>query len=433
MVRATDVVLFLISLAGLASLWFSGTHFMGIHVPPLMAALGSYVALTMLLTRPRICMSPTIKLLLQISLSLVAWMFIANLLSGTSLGQTLHVVGGKVFIGVIIAFCVWYSANSVNKLRYLIYVLIAGVAISAFVGIGQYLVGEPFISIWAKTGGNLGRMWEIQRKVVIAGLAGYSVPFGYQLCAAIPLTFALLLSVKSRLGKMWWLSLLSLLGIAVVLSVQRSATIASMAGIILITWFYLSRYRLLYTSLGVSFGTIVYFSAGLYFSKKFVVLSTASTLARIPLWITALLVGLYHPLGTGVAGYMEAARAVYGMVSHLPASQYALELTSHNQFLNILGYYGFPGLFLLLIFYFLLFKILIHAYKRAPKGTFVHNAGLGLLGASVAYVVNSLFHNAGPFIGDLVNWYYIGLILALDKVSRRYDGESIQGVKGGAG
>ncbi len=411
MKNANNILVMLISLASLASLWLSGTHFVGIHIPPLIIALSIYVVITMLLMKPRISLSRITKLLFQISLVLITWMFILNTLVGTSIGETLRTAGGKVLIGALLAFCIWFSATSLGRLKYLLYTLIAGVTISALVGIGQYLVGGPFISIWAKTGGNLNRIWGIQGKAVIAGLAGYSVPLGYQLSAAIPLIFGLFRSAAVRHRKLLF-GIFLLLIVALFLSAQRSAIIGATLGVLVVVWISSRRHKISYSVGTAMVGIMAYLMGGAYLNTKFIALVTASTLSRIPLWATAWLVALHHPFGTGTAGYMRAAHEVYGAISGLPASQYALELTSHNQFFNILGYYGFPGFFLLIAFYAVLFKILVRLSREVPQASYIYGIGAGLLGAFVAYVINSFFHNAGPFTSDLVHWYYIGIAIA---------------------
>jgi len=80
----------------------------------------------------------------------------------------------------------------------------------------------------------------------------------------------------------------------------------------------------------------------------------------------------------------------------------------------MLAFYGFPGLVLLLIFYVLLFRLLRPIKNYAP---FLKGAQVGLLGGFIAYLVNSLFHNNGPFIGDIINWYFIGVALAINKLT----------------
>ena len=65
-------------------------------------------------------------------------------------------------------------------------------------------------------------------------------------------------------------------------------------------------------------------------------------------------------------------------------------------------------------------RILLEGAAKLPLiSNLAHSGQIGLVRAFAAYVVNLLFHNAGPFVGDPVNWYFIGLALAIDKVVGR--------------
>ncbi|RLG19868.1 hypothetical protein DRN74_06310 [Candidatus Micrarchaeota archaeon] len=92
----------------------------------------------------------------------------------------------------------------------------------------------------------------------------------------------------------------------------------------------------------------------------------------------------------------------------------------------MLGYYWLPGLILLIMFYACLFPLL--RVSKSPGGShpFLNGARIGLLGAFTGYLVNSLFHNAGPFIGDPFNWYFVGLALAVKKVAIQFQCEELE-------
>jgi hypothetical protein len=90
-------------------------------------------------------------------------------------------------------------------------------------------------------------------------------------------------------------------------------------------------------------------------------------------------------------------------------------LSPHNQFLNTLLYWGIPGFVLLIWLFIYKFMILFSILKS--QDVFIWSVAFGILGVSVAYTVNSFFHNAGPFLGDVFYWYIIALIPALVRIS----------------
>jgi O-antigen ligase len=101
----------------------------------------------------------------------------------------------------------------------------------------------------------------------------------------------------------------------------------------------------------------------------------------------------------------------------------AFNNTSHNQFLNVLIYYGFPALMILVLFYFIIFKRLLGdwALLKNKKNDEYNWLVLGIGGALISYIINSLFHNEGIFVGDIFSWYLIGLFLAVNKVIIDYE------------
>ena len=92
----------------------------------------------------------------------------------------------------------------------------------------------------------------------------------------------------------------------------------------------------------------------------------------------------------------------------------------HNQFLIILVYYGFPGLILLVAFYWQMVRPLWPAFLRALGQDMDQPALLApaVIGGMIGYTFNSLLHNNGPFVGDWYHFILIGLVFALPRVLR---------------
>ena len=92
-----------------------------------------------------------------------------------------------------------------------------------------------------------------------------------------------------------------------------------------------------------------------------------------------------------------------------------LDKNAHNQFLNVLAFYGVPGLFLVVTFYVLLFRMLA---RTRESNHFLKSLSVGLVGGFTSYIVNSMFHNGSPFTGDTFQWLLIGLSPAVYRLAR---------------
>ena len=155
---------------------------------------------------------------------------------------------------------------------------------------------------------------------------------------------------------------------------------------------------------------------GFALDSRIVNLGDRSAQARIPMAVTAIRYSLDHPLGTG--RYMPE-------MSHLPAGldtqmiEHILTSAPHNQFLVVLVYYGFPGLALLVTFYLFTMRSLLRAAGPILRSRDAKSLVLtvGVMGALAAYGVNSLFHNAGPFVGDWYHFYLVGLVFSLQRIA----------------
>ena len=137
------------------------------------------------------------------------------------------------------------------------------------------------------------------------------------------------------------------------------------------------------------------------------------TFDRVYLALTALNYSKEFPFGTG---------GVYApQVRHVDLSwgtrriQAAFAFTPHNQFLLCLVQYGVPGLALLVVLYGGVSWVFLHVLRRRRSVPLGASWGLfvGTTGALVGYVINSLFHEHGPFTKDWFHCVLIGLFLAV--------------------
>ena len=133
---------------------------------------------------------------------------------------------------------------------------------------------------------------------------------------------------------------------------------------------------------------------------------------RIQLAVTALRYAREFPLGTG-DNYQPQAHHV-DLEWGTRKVQAALTFSPHNQFLLCLVQYGVPGLALLLLLYGGGGGALLLAWRqrwRTRRGAswFLFAAAASGVGG---YLVNSLFHDHGPFTKDWFTCVLIGLVLA---------------------
>ena len=151
-------------------------------------------------------------------------------------------------------------------------------------------------------------------------------------------------------------------------------------------------------------------------NRRIISLDDTSARARIPMALTALRYSLEHPLGTG--RYLPEDH-------HLPVgleprvAEEVLRTTPHNQFLVVLVYYGYPGLALLVAFYLLVGRSLLTTYRRILRSRDIESLVLAaaVTGSLAGYGINSLFHNAGPFVGDWFHFVLVGLVFCIERLT----------------
>lgn len=156
----------------------------------------------------------------------------------------------------------------------------------------------------------------------------------------------------------------------------------------------------------------------LYVFKEIATISDQSAHARIPLFLTALRIAKDNPVfGLGSGRFSEMAESYYYQISHMYGAATVLHTSSHNQFLNTLDYFGFPGLLLLLLFYYKLIKSLISVSRNLSDNYFFYISS-GLIGPHISYIIHSSFHNTGPFLSDPYAWFFIATTFVLFKYNR---------------
>ena len=404
----------ILSLSAIGYLWVSSYTIPEVGLTPsaLLAGLAGYLAMLRFLTGKKI--DPEFWKLLLVSLSLLMWAALVYILSGFGLPRRLM----QIALGITVAFSVYTIAASYARIKLLIGAMIVGAVVSSLVGVGQFFIGGPFISLWLVSGGTKGIALQSILGGRIAGLAPNQVALSYQLATLVPLVAALWWGLRGKGGKLIQMGLggaVGVMALALVLTEVRAAISGAALGSIFAILLVRGRPRHWRRSLiaAVVASAVIYIVVGWFYNPtRFIEMRGVSAKVRLPMQETAITYALHHPFGTGYymlsAGYLPS-----GINSRL--AKVVLENTTHNQFLNTLVCYGFLGLASLIVFYWILFRDIYVLYRRLgarPELKEIKWLPAGIAGALVGYLINSMFHNAGPFVGDIFNWYVIGLAFA---------------------
>jgi hypothetical protein len=138
----------------------------------------------------------------------------------------------------------------------------------------------------------------------------------------------------------------------------------------------------------------------------------SGNLARIPLFWAGLMVFLTNPWGIGAGAFNEYAGEFYYKLRNMPGADHLLETSTHNHFLNTFICYGVFGGLLLVLFYYSLFKGLLKLHNRLNE-CLLKDFVTAVIASLIAYLIHSMFHNAGTFSVDPFSWYFIGMSLFL--------------------
>lgn len=415
----------------LLDLWFSSTHIKGF--PPrsyflfgLLTVIGMKLALT---EQVKWRVSPKTKDLVKIALVFYLWMVIVDFVPTPIYGRSfgipyLRIFLGRIIGGFFIAFLVQYLITTKDKLRVFVYLILFGMMVSSLIALLQFFRVEaawqirflvaPFPSLDLSSKSD----YLLQGTIRSIGLAGYSIPFSYQLVSVLPLAFSLAINNTSctKFEKLYlWIATV-LITLALFANNTRSALLGCLIGFFCIIILSKKTRKTLVNSASLIMILLLIFFKSVsipdYILHRMHQLKQESALCRVPLTLGALKVAIDHPLGVGKGGYSQAAKEYYRELSYLPGAEVILKTGTHNQFLNALVNYGIPGLLLLLLFYQRIFSGLNY-FLRNREDPFLKAVAIGIYSMFISYIIHSLFHNAGPFGEDPFNWYFIGILMVL--------------------
>jgi len=357
--------------------------------------------------------SRTQKILL-ISIILFLWEIFVNQVVHTQSFNLLIASTAKVLIFILLGMFIYLVIENKEYFEKYLFIILLLVATSALIGFLQFLD----IS-WA------WQLREIQGPILYkaepAGLALLTLHLSYQLGCTLPLALAMVMSRTSHPKKrLFYICALAIIALGLIVTTVRSAILGALVGSLL-TVFMIREYKkaLMLLLPLIIFALFIFSSVDISSLKPIVTFSDESASARLPLFVSALNIAKDNPFfGLGSGGFQKVAESYYGYVYQMRGA-HAIAITGpHNQFLNTLVYFGIPGLLLLFIFYFTLLKRLIFTQKTSCDKYYQYISA-GLLGAFISYIINSLFHNTGPFLSDPYNWFFIGAAFVIFKLHNR--------------
>ena len=409
--------------------------------------------------------------ILAIGSLLLAWAATVYLATDTLAPRRL----GQMAIGLGILFAVFCCVTSSRRAYGLVLAIVLATFVSTVFGFGIAFYGDPFLTIWLRLADDVpvSQLPVYLTYKRLTGLSSDAVTFSYQLAIAIPLAFALLLHGWPG-GARCRRTLDAVIGIVLmvmitgmIVNASRSLILGASIGVVVIAAIHVKA-RQPILRLAVIGGLIACWVA-VFFNPTLAVdrfifpdepriavsdldaladappgtfewklakayealllsdrrlaanqrlfrLMDSSTRPRPHMFTAAVRYALDYPLGTG-RYYPSEAHLDTGLDDR--TKQRVLTGGPHNQFLVVLVYYGFPGLILLTAFYLQMLRPLWPAFRGSLGPEAGQPAFLvpGVIGALIAYGINSLLHNAGPFVGDWYHFILVGLAMALANVS----------------
>lgn len=349
----------------------------------------------------------------------ISWSFLVNS-TQMDVGVAFYNMGSKQVMPVMLSLFIatWF----ISRKRVEIFVLASGLAIalSGFVGIMQFLGVESFWDIrFSLNSLGTATQNQLDLRARIPGLAYFAVPLSYQLGLIIPILIGFYgnAGVKIRMILRY---MLLICFFALLMTLMRSAIMGILMGGVYLLYKKQSRFKYFKFIMGIfalAIGLLLVAPA----SERLQTLDD-SAMGRLPLALAGLKITQSHPFGIGMGQYSEYAETMYDEFRDYQGAAFMLQTSSHNQFINTLVAYGIPGFLLLMVLYVQLFKTLSVLMRSSDR--FLNSMGLGLSGALISYTVNSFFHNAGLYYGDVYIWYFVGLILALHKLELQHKREA---------
>jgi hypothetical protein len=349
---------------------------------------------------------------------MVVIVLLANFVHATPI-ETAAVQIARVGVSIVITIIIYLLIDNSAKLRQYLYIMSFALVVSAIVGILQLLFGGVFYDFKALFVGH-SDLSQIDIRGEASGLALFSLMLAYQIVCVLPVFISVFLYSTVEKWERFFISIISaILAVGLLLTKVRSALVGTTVWMVGAMFCYrkgtkvvLNR-KIVILSTGIALVIFIYL---LFPLKEIMSLRDRSAQARLPLNVIGVSIALEHPLGIGsIEEFNEFSVGNYEVVAHMKGAEAVRYLSPHNQFLNTLLYWGIPGFLMLMLLFYYKFRVLFRLLRC--RDDLIWAVAFGILGVSIAYIITSFFHNAGPFTGDIFYWYVIGLIPALVRIS----------------
>lgn len=364
-------------------------------------------------------MSPYSRRILLVAMLYGSLGIFIGMLSGGDFTMQLRFFFMKILRPLLLVICIIVLIKNVKYAETLLNILFICCAITATVAIFQMAGIEFFWGLREKLG-----LFDIQahRSIVKqsrpSGLAGYFIELSGQLGYILPVCFAFTFYKNKSFKAVWAYNILSvILLMGLIVSLTRSAITASVLSCCAVLWLstrqsFFKKFVLL-SLMCISLVCLLVFFQPL--SERFFNPTTGQMpgVGRIYNNYIALQTSFQHPFGQGIGKLSEL------YVSTMPTGHIAEYFEAihspHNQYMNTILETGYPGFFLLIWFYVILFQNLFRLKRLAQHNERFYPIIIGMMGALLFSFLNSFFHNGGILRGDFLVWYFIGLMFFIDR------------------
>ena len=325
------------------------------------------------------------------------------------------------FRGPIVSLLIFYltyyaldnSQYSIDKFASIMVVIVAFSAFVAFmqaIGVGFFWKLRQIFP--APEGAVMLSILNMDRPV---GISFNSTELGYQISTVFPFAWYLSRKTNYQNKKLFFNAMLLILFLGAISSETRSSVLGVIVSILIIRYSLGKRLNIISKwmpiILMILFAAMIVFVFGL--SGRLFVLDSSSQGKIFLVW-SGVMYMIHNPFGSGLlmTDFIQFKSTILGNFNQFGDQIVAQvkEYTPHNQFVNTGVMYGWTGLLVLIYFYKKLWSMLSAGRKFGRIAPYL---SVAMQASMAGYIVNSMFHNGGPFVLDPFSWYFIGIVSAV--------------------
>ena len=359
-----------------------------------------------------------VSVMMGVYLAYILWVAVRSLQLG-SVASALDTVVGPVGSGFLAAVCIAYCLRTPKAMTAFTGWVTLWVVLSAAIGVLQYL-GVEFardlgLLVWNFSTHDPGAAAARILGPGMPGIMPFTTTMGYTASFVLPIVWSVALNSKGT-RKLFLILVSLVLCVGLVATLLTSAILGGVAAAGIVTL--LSRKKekrrsgLLAVALVLALASLVQGLVPRLLQERVL---DRDGMARIPMVIAGVRSGIAHPFGQTIDDFMtESSMLAYDLVDYQGVELVGRGLP-HNNLVDVLVYFGFPGLILCLLFYLLLVKASKKTWQSTldRPGPGMQALAVGLIGAFCANFTNAMVHNSGLFYGETIAWYGMGLLWAL--------------------